>query len=44
MHGLREGLILTEDEEKEETVSVGRRKCRILIQPVWKWLLQKFRV
>lgn len=36
---LREGLILTEDQEKEEIVSMGRRKCRIHIQPVWKWLL-----
>jgi len=34
-YGLNEGMILTEDEEYEIT-SQGRR---IMVQPVWKWLL-----
>ncbi len=34
-HGLREGLVLTEDQEGDRTLA-GKR---IAIRPVWKWLL-----
>jgi predicted AAA+ superfamily ATPase len=33
---LKEGLILTFDQEGEETV--GRR--RVVYRPLWKWLLE----
>jgi uncharacterized protein len=33
--GLRQGLILTEDEE--DTLMINNH--RIIVQPVWKWLL-----
>ncbi|MEA1981584.1 MAG: ATP-binding protein, partial [candidate division Zixibacteria bacterium] len=35
--GLKEGLILTEDEESSLVVE----NCKIYIQPVWQWLLEK---
>ena len=34
--GLREGLIITEDIEREEEIE-GRR---IVFMPLWKWLLK----
>ena len=36
-YGLNEGMILTEDEEFE-TDAEGRR---VIVKPVWKWLLEK---
>lgn len=38
---LSEGLILTYDEEGEEILMEGRQKYKIIILPVWKWLLNK---
>jgi predicted AAA+ superfamily ATPase len=35
-YGLNEGIILTEDEEYD-VVLKGRR---IIVKPVWKWLLE----
>jgi predicted AAA+ superfamily ATPase len=34
--GLREGLIITDDIEKEE--EIGSR--RVVFMPLWKWLLE----
>ena len=35
-YGLKEGTILTEDEEYE----IAADGLRIIVQPVWKWLLE----
>jgi predicted AAA+ superfamily ATPase len=35
---LSEGLILTENEEGNETVIIKDKKYQIVIQPIWKWL------
>jgi len=35
-YGLNEGLILTADEEFEDSF----KKKKIIVIPVWKWLLQ----
>jgi predicted AAA+ superfamily ATPase len=37
LYGLNQGLILTEDEEYEITTN----HHRVIVQPVWKWLLEK---
>lgn len=37
---LRDGLILTRDQEEEVIEKIGRRKVKIKITPVWKWLLE----
>lgn len=36
---LKQGLVLTTDEEGEEIVEIDGRKFEITIVPVWKWLL-----
>ena len=38
---VKQGLILTEDQEEEIVESIGRRKIKIKVMPVWKWLLEK---
>lgn len=35
---LSEGLIITENEERDESVVVHGKKYHIIIQPIWKWL------
>ena len=49
IHGLLEamqqyhlttGLILTNDEECEEQIKLDNYSYKILIQPIWKWLLE----
>jgi hypothetical protein len=37
MYGLKEGTILTEDEEYQ----IDKEGHRIIVQPVWKWLLEQ---
>lgn len=37
---LQDGLILTRDQEEETIEKIGRRKVKIKITPVWKWLLE----
>ncbi|HII01681.1 TPA: ATP-binding protein [Methanosarcinaceae archaeon] len=45
-YGLKEGLILTLDEEEvleinnEEVLGQGRENKKILVKPVWKWLIE----
>jgi len=41
MHGLNSGLILTENESGQEVVRVNGKKKKILILPVWQWLLKQ---
>ncbi len=36
---LKDGLILTQDQEEEIEKKIGRRKIKIKVAPVWKWLL-----
>jgi predicted AAA+ superfamily ATPase len=38
-YGLKEGLILTENENRIETVSVDNEIFTITVQPIWEWLL-----
>jgi uncharacterized protein len=35
---LSQGLIITENEEGNETVEINRKKYHIVIKPIWKWL------
>jgi predicted AAA+ superfamily ATPase len=35
---LPEGLILTEDEERNEVIELKDKQYHIVIQPIWKWL------
>jgi uncharacterized protein len=44
-YNLKKGLILTEDEEGEEIRELrlengDKREVRIVIKPIWKWLLE----
>lgn len=39
-HQLGSGLILTQSEEKTESVTKNNKTYRIIIMPVWKWLLE----
>jgi len=39
MYGLREGTILTEDTHGEELLISGRKRRKVHIVPVWKWLM-----
>ena len=39
-YGLKEGLILTENEEGEEVVKIGRKTVHVRVIPIWKWLLE----
>ena len=34
---LKQGLIITKDQEKE----IKKENKKIIIKPVWKWLLEK---
>lgn len=38
-YSLKEGMILTEDEEAEETITKDNTKYKIKIIPLWKWLI-----
>lgn len=38
-YNLNEGLILTENEEKEEKIQIKGKQTTIHILPIWKWLL-----
>lgn len=38
-HPHAKALILTEDESGEEPVTIGKRRHRIKILPIWEWLL-----
>lgn len=38
LYKLKEGIILTADEEGEEMVTLNEKQYKIIIQPVWKWL------
>lgn len=40
VHQLQEGLILTMDEEGVDEFSEDRKKKKIKITPIWKWLLR----
>lgn len=35
---LSEGLIITENEEYNETVEIKNKKYEIVVKPIWKWL------
>ena len=37
---LKDGLILTKDQEKEIIKKIGGQKIKIQVMPIWKWLLQ----
>lgn len=39
-YSLKEGYILTENEEAEETITTDNKTYTVHITPVWKWLLQ----
>jgi uncharacterized protein len=38
-HSLKQGLILTESEEDNHIITLGKANYHIYIRPLWKWLL-----
>jgi predicted AAA+ superfamily ATPase len=40
-YGLDSGLILVEDENRTESITVEGKKFQITIQPVWEWMTMK---
>jgi uncharacterized protein len=40
---LKEGLIITEHEEDTTTVEKDKIKYKIVIKPIWRWLLENKR-
>ena len=39
-YSLKEGVILTESEEAEETITKDGKKYKVSIMPLWKWLIR----
>ena len=40
-YDLKEGLILTENLEQEDTIKKNNKTYKIYLQPIWKWLLRR---
>jgi hypothetical protein len=39
LYDLSAGLILVQNEKREETITVDGKKLHIVVQPIWEWLL-----
>lgn len=39
-HNLDSGLILVEDNEGTDTLILENKKFHVIIQPIWKWMIE----